>query len=339
MGQYDPFLITYLMRYFMMSYLLNYSRTVLGSRFLAVVVISMALLRVVSIASYLPLPQNWFFADVTKIDILNLLNKDRQAMGLPLLKENKELDNAAFLKAQDMVAHEYFSHESPQGVSPWFWFLQAGYRYKYAGENLAVGFSDSKNTYEAWLNSPSHRDNLFNKNYTDMGMAVVPGFGKNNTSVVVQLFGSPLKPSLLGGSTNPVTPAKVEPKAAEPIPVPENKGQTVVQAEPSNEQEKVLAGSEEFSFASDEGNAQNNFYLRFLNQFFYNGQYYLNYLMWVLLAGIVSFGFAGGLFGRNKALRRDFVLRSVVLGGILAVSLLINQDIIAYLLSYQVSVQ
>src|SRR6185436_7850636 len=101
------------------------------------------------------------------------------------------LNKAAMAKAQDMVKNGYFAHESPQGISPWYWFKQAGYVYKYAGENLAVGFVDSKTVYDAWFNSPSHKANLLNKNYTQVGTAIVSGFD-GNSIVVVQEFGRPL---------------------------------------------------------------------------------------------------------------------------------------------------
>jgi len=104
------------------------------------------------------------------------------------------LDAAAKQKAEDMFQNNYFSHFSPTGVSPWYWINKSGYNYHYAGENLAMNFIDSEEVVRAWLNSPGHRENLLNKNYQDIGIAVLPAdFSKQgiNQPIVVQLFGSP----------------------------------------------------------------------------------------------------------------------------------------------------
>ncbi len=63
--------------------------------------------------------------------------------GEALLAVNPVLERAAQAKADDMAAKSYFSHNSPDGVTPWFWLNQAGYVFTYAGENLAANFSDS----------------------------------------------------------------------------------------------------------------------------------------------------------------------------------------------------
>ena len=90
------------------------------------------------------IPQNIFFADITKSALENFVNQTRQSVGLQPLTENTALDQAAQIKAENMVQDNYFEHTSPSGITPWAWFVQAGYNYKYAGENLAIGFFDSK---------------------------------------------------------------------------------------------------------------------------------------------------------------------------------------------------
>ena len=52
---------------------------------------------------------------------------------------------------------------------------QEGYQYIYAGENLAVDFSESSEVIEAWFDSPSHRENLLSHNYSEIGFAVING--------------------------------------------------------------------------------------------------------------------------------------------------------------------
>ena len=141
-------------------------------------------------------PQDVFFAAITRTNLTSFVNEGRYEVGLSPLSENSKLDHAAYLKAQNMVQEQYFNHISPNGVSPWYWFSEAGYDYEYAGENLAVGFYEPKEVYSAWLASPSHRDNLLNPKYTEVGTAVLEGFGKNNAFVVVQLFATPKKAAI-----------------------------------------------------------------------------------------------------------------------------------------------
>ena len=132
------------------------------------------------------------FADVSKTVLIDLLNKERKAFGVGALTENFLLNRAALLKAQDMLQDGYFSHQSPSGVSPWYWFNRAGYDYQFAGENLGIGFLDSLELHQAWNESSSHKANLLNPVYQEIGLAILKGNfqGNPNTTVVVQLFGS-----------------------------------------------------------------------------------------------------------------------------------------------------
>ncbi|MEK7124629.1 MAG: CAP domain-containing protein [Patescibacteria group bacterium] len=168
----------------------NYEPKFIKSKFLLYFALFIFILKIAIVALFIPLPQNVFFADLTKIGIVKAINENRINSGLNPLNQNEKLDEAALLKAYDMISKGYFSHQSPGGVDPWYWFSRAGYDYKYAGENLAVGFTDSSTLFNAWVGSPSHRDNILNPNYQEVGTAVLDGF-QNNAILVVQLFGSP----------------------------------------------------------------------------------------------------------------------------------------------------
>jgi len=149
--------------------------------------------------------ENFFIAGIKQSSLTQMVNRQRSAEGLNLLRENSTLSKAAMLKARDMVEKEYFAHQSPDGNTPWHWFKEAGYNYKYAGENLAIGYVDSDEVYNAWYNSETHRANILNPNYTEIGTAILSGFGKNNATIVVQLFGSPQS------ETASVVAAQIEP--------------------------------------------------------------------------------------------------------------------------------
>lgn len=130
------------------------------------------------------------FSTITVNRIVELTNNERLAAGLGLLNHSAILDLAAEKKAKDMIQNSYFAHTSPAGVKPWFWFNEVKYNYTYAGENLAMNFVEAEDALEAWMNSPSHRENILSKNFEDIGIGVA--IGKINgfeTTVVVQMFG------------------------------------------------------------------------------------------------------------------------------------------------------
>jgi len=170
----------------------NYRPKFLESRVLIWCLLALFILKLITVPFLIYFPKSVFFGAIVKTTLIELLNQERKSSGLQSLKENTVLDNAASLKAQDILEKDYFSHQSPEGVSPWHWFKIAGYNYKIAGENLAIGFLDSGEVNRAWLDSPSHKANLLNSNYKDVGIAVLTGdFQGNETTVVVQLFGTP----------------------------------------------------------------------------------------------------------------------------------------------------
>ena len=124
--------------------------------------------------------------------LVGLTNQNRVAADLSELNVNPLLEKAAQMKADDMAARGYFSHNTPEGKTPWYWLEQAGYQYKYAGENLAVNFRNSEDVQTAWLNSRGHFLNIINPKYTEIGIATSTGIYKGRETIfVVQMFGTP----------------------------------------------------------------------------------------------------------------------------------------------------
>lgn len=133
-----------------------------------------------------------YASDISIKDLLDNTNKYREEKGLGELVIDEKLSNAAYKKALDMFEHNYWAHVSPSGTEPWDFILAEDYDYVYAGENLAKNFSNSKDVVKAWMESPSHRDNLLNRNYKEIGFAVVNGtLDGYETTLVVQMFGQP----------------------------------------------------------------------------------------------------------------------------------------------------
>lgn len=133
-----------------------------------------------------------YASDISVGDLLKYTNKQREGSGLSDLRLNEKLTSAASKKASHMFEKNYWAHISPDGVEPWDFILGENYDYIYAGENLAKNFSHSKDVVEAWMNSPSHRENLLSPNYDEVGFAVVNGvLDGYETTLVVQMFGRP----------------------------------------------------------------------------------------------------------------------------------------------------
>lgn len=130
-------------------------------------------------------------SNIDQKKLIELTNVERQGKGLSPFSENEALDKAAALKAQNMLQENYWAHFAPSGKTPWDFMLGSGYKFTFAGENLAKNFYKSEDVVKAWMDSPTHRDNLLNSKYKDIGIAVVDGvLNGQKTTLVVQMFGT-----------------------------------------------------------------------------------------------------------------------------------------------------
>lgn len=129
--------------------------------------------------------------NISVVDLLKDTNQKRVAAGLPMLNLNSQLSEAASAKASDMFKNNYWAHFGSNGSSPWTFITNSGYRYSFAGENLAKDFNNSSSVVEAWMASPSHKSNILKPEYQDIGFAVVNGtLNGQETTLVVQMFGT-----------------------------------------------------------------------------------------------------------------------------------------------------
>ena len=156
-----------------------------------------------------------FFAAIFSTVLVDSTNTERRKVNEPTLKINPLLEEAARLKAEDMAKERYFAHTSPEGITPWFWFKKVGYNYSRAGENLAVHFVDSQDIVNAWMKSPSHKANILNQNYTEIGIATAKGIYKGSEGIfVVQFFGRPASGIKLTTTTATAAIPKIIPKTS-----------------------------------------------------------------------------------------------------------------------------
>jgi len=126
-------------------------------------------------------------ADVTEEEqaLLNLINKARSDAGAAPLAFDKDLVSTARLKAQDMVAKNYFSHQSPTYGSPFDMMRQFGISFKTAGENIA-GNQTIEGAFKSWMDSEGHRKNILNPNFNYTGIGIAPS--KTYGKILVQQF-------------------------------------------------------------------------------------------------------------------------------------------------------
>ena len=107
--------------------------------------------------------------------LVALTNQQRASHDLPALTVSNELMDSAEAKARDMLSDNYWSHDAPDGNTPWDFIKGAGYSYRYAGENLAKGFDTDSGVIKGLMNSEAHRANILKPEYTQIGVAEVRG--------------------------------------------------------------------------------------------------------------------------------------------------------------------
>jgi hypothetical protein len=162
-------------------------------------------------------PRSRLFGTIEVNALVDETNQSRAANDLPALQLNALLQAAAQEKANDMATKGYFAHTSPQGLTPWYWFENVGYSFSYAGENLAVNFSDSQDVTNAWMNSAEHRANILSENFTQIGIATAQGiYNGEPATYVVEEFGTPAPVAAPDSFVNTAAAASVPTSA--PIP-------------------------------------------------------------------------------------------------------------------------
>lgn len=104
--------------------------------------------------------------------MLALVNQARTANGLAPFTLDVALSNVARAHSSDMVVRSYFSHTSPDGLSPFDRMTRAGITYRSAAENIAWAGSVAV-SHESLMNSPGHRANLLNPGLNRIGIGIV----------------------------------------------------------------------------------------------------------------------------------------------------------------------
>lgn len=133
-------------------------------------------------------------ADAVRKEMLARVNAIRKKAGLSSLRLNSDLEKAAQRHAEDMLTRGYFAHESLSGTTVRERSRKAGYDWTAIGENIAFGQTSVDEVVETWMDSPGHRKNILGRHFTELGVGLALGKGKDGKYQIlwVQNFGSPL---------------------------------------------------------------------------------------------------------------------------------------------------
>ncbi|MFH1232533.1 MAG: CAP domain-containing protein [Patescibacteria group bacterium] len=171
----------------------NYLPEVLKPKRLLFHAISLVAIKTVMVVFVLFYPLSaWLSPDLALAQakkIIELTNNLRQAISLPVLLESQKLNQSAWQKVEDMAINQYFAHISPTGIGLKWLLKKVDYKYSLAGENLAIGFSKPEDVVLAWKNSPVHYNNIIDKDFHEIGVALADGrFNNINTVFIAQHF-------------------------------------------------------------------------------------------------------------------------------------------------------
>jgi uncharacterized protein YkwD len=113
-------------------------------------------------------------AEDAESEMLIMVNREREAIGLQPVVMDVQLRSVARNHSQDMLERGYFSHYTPEGLSPFDRMDLAGVEYTYAGENLALAPSVPL-AHQGLMDSPGHRANILNPNFNKLGIGAIDG--------------------------------------------------------------------------------------------------------------------------------------------------------------------
>lgn len=104
------------------------------------------------------------------VRVFELTNQERVNAGLEPFKWSDDLAAVAYTHSADMAKRNFFSHNNPDGQTPFDRMRAYGIRYSYAAENIAMGQRTPEAVVSGWMNSAGHRANILNPNLTHLGV-------------------------------------------------------------------------------------------------------------------------------------------------------------------------
>lgn len=164
-------------------------------------------------------------SDITPQSVAAGVNNERSQRNIATLNYNNDLAEAAQTKAADMIARNYFAHVDPDGNYIWPTIVADGYTpYTTLGENLAINFPDTESLMSAWIDSPTHRENILNAAFQDQGAGYSTGnvAAGQYSDAIANTFGAlAVKPAPKAPAPTPAPVKAAAPAPAKsPVPAP-----------------------------------------------------------------------------------------------------------------------
>lgn len=124
-------------------------------------------------------------------ELIARINQEREKSGVGLLVEQSQLTLAARSQSEDMACNGFFNHDSPINGGVLERMETTGYRFSIVGEIIAGGYPLANEVLEVWLNSPQHRRQILDPNYTQLGVGFVRAIGYGYENYWTVIFASP----------------------------------------------------------------------------------------------------------------------------------------------------
>jgi hypothetical protein len=295
----------------------------LRSRTIPFLATGIIFVEIIFLAQIYILPRTNLLGLIVSNTIFDETNVNRAEENLTPLALNQTLNEVAQLKADDMASKGYFAHTSPEGLTPWHWFNKAGYSFYYAGENLAVNFIDSKDLVSAWMNSPSHRANIVNYNFTEIGIGIAKGQYKGSEAVfVVQMFGKPRTTQVAAIKPNPPTSKPTPIITPTPLIVPTAGPETFV----------AVKGIENVNLQAEMAPEQTNTISKramVLEKIMGQPKWTVNYIE-LIFGGLILIALILTVFIKIKIQYPRLIANGAILLTVVAVTILVNQFLSLY---------
>lgn len=106
--------------------------------------------------------------------MLEMVNRERLKAGLKPLAADAEMLPVARAHSVDMFERGYFSHYTPEGLSPFDRINRARVTFQIAGENLALAPTLTM-AHTGLMNSPGHRANILRPQFGRVGIGILDG--------------------------------------------------------------------------------------------------------------------------------------------------------------------
>lgn len=142
-----------------------------------------------AIFSTLAIPQANAASTLTATNVVATINQERVSRGLNTLRIDPALSQAAQDRSLVLAQHGRIFHVTAPKNTPWPEIAQAGYKYSFAGENLALGIETPHELVARWMASPTHRENILEEEFEDIGVGITVGTYEGMTvSYVVSYY-------------------------------------------------------------------------------------------------------------------------------------------------------